>query len=60
MGAIRGCQGCIGVGRECRCSGQKGIGGMRGHWGLLGGVGASGGVGGVRVYLGASRECRYS
>ena len=31
LGTIRGCQGCIGFGRKCRCSGaSRGIGGIGG------------------------------
>ena len=53
LGFIRGHQGCIGAGRECRYSGARsGIGSIRGHWGLLGVKGLLWGVRGCRVYWG--------
>ena len=60
MVAIRGCQGCIGAGRECRYFGARsGIGGIRGQWGLLGVLELLGASGGVKGVLGAGKECRY-
>ena len=44
--AVRGCQGVLGAGRECRYSGvRRGIGGIRGHFGALRGIGVIRGVG---------------
>ena len=59
---------CVGVGRECRCSGaSRGIsstrgllGGDRGVLGLSGGLEPTGHVGGFRGALGAGREYLYS
>ena len=50
----RGCQGCIGAGRDSRYSGaRRGIEDIRGHWRFLGGVGAILGVSrGIGVYWG--------
>ena len=40
LGGIRGCQGVLGAGRECRYSrARRGIGDIRGNLGLLGSVG---------------------
>ena len=37
LGAVCGCQGCVGAGRECRYSGARGgIGDKRGIGGSLG------------------------